>query len=79
VGNLIKANDTTPLVTIAQASPIYVTFSVPEGELARVNRARKAGPVCVDAAPPTDDTHPISGELAFVDNVVDTTTGTIKM
>ncbi len=78
-GNLVKANDTTPLVTITQATPIYVTFAVPEGELAKVNRARAAGPVRVDAALPSDETHPVAGVLSFVDNAVDSTTGTIRL
>ena len=78
-GNLVKANDTTPLVTITQATPIYVTFAVPEGELAKVNRARAAGPVRVEAALPSDEPHPIAGVLSFVDNAVDSTTGTIRL
>jgi multidrug efflux system membrane fusion protein len=78
-GNLVKANDLTPLVTITQATPIYVTFAVPEGELAKVNRARAAGPVRVDAALPSDETHPVAGVLSFVDNAVDATTGTIRL
>lgn len=78
-GNLVKANDTTPLVTITQATPIYVTFAVPEGELARVNRARASGPVRVEAALPSDEAHPLAGVLTFVDNAVDTTTGTIRL
>jgi len=78
-GNLVKANDTTPLVTITQASPIYVTFAVPESELAKVNRARATGTVRVEAALPSDETHPLAGELTFVDNAVDTTTGTIRL
>ena len=78
-GNLVKANDTTPLVTITQATPIYVTFAVPEGELAKVNRARAAGAVRVEAALPSDETHPVAGVLSFVDNAVDSTTGTIRL
>ncbi len=78
-GNLVKANDTTPLVTITQATPIYVTFAVPEGDLAKVNRARAAGPVRVEAALPSDEAHPVAGVLSFVDNAVDTTTGTIRL
>jgi multidrug efflux system membrane fusion protein len=78
-GNLVKANDTTPLVTITQATPIYVTFAVPEGELAKVNGARVAGPVRVDAALPSDEAHPVVGVLSFVDNAVDSTTGTIRL
>ena len=78
-GNLVKANDTTSLVTITQATPIYVTLAVPEGELAKVNRARAAGPVRVEAALPSDEAHPLTGVLSFVDNAVDTTTGTIRL
>ncbi len=78
-GNLVKANDTTPLVTITQATPIYVTFSLPEGELGKINRARAAGQVAVEAVLPSDETHPIGGVLSFVDNAVDATTGTIRL
>ncbi len=78
-GNLVKANDTTPLVTITQATPIYVTFAVPEGELGKVNRARAAGPVRVEAALPSDESHAAAGVLSFVDNAVDSTTGTIRL
>lgn len=77
-GNLVKANDTTPLVVINQVHPVYVQFSVPEAQLAQL-RARFAGkPVPVDATPqgggPT-----ASGTLSFVDNAVDQTTGTITL
>ncbi len=78
-GNLVKANDTTPLVTITQATPIYVTFAVPEGELGKVNRARAAGAVRVEASLPGDEARPLTGVLSFVDNAVDSTTGTIRL
>lgn len=78
-GNLVKPADTTPLVTITQSSPIYVTFAVPEGELPRIKAARAAGPVRVEVAPAAEETAPLSGELSFVDNAVDMTTGTIRL
>jgi multidrug efflux system membrane fusion protein len=37
-GNLVRANDTTPLVTINQVSPIHVAFGVPEGRLDELKR-----------------------------------------
>lgn len=77
VGNLIRANDTTPLVTIAQVAPIYITFSVPEKELANINLHRKE--VTVEAFLPNDEAHPLTGTLSFIDNSVDQTTGTIKL
>src|SRR5262245_28478543 len=37
-GNLVKANDVPILVTINQIEPIYVTFSIPEQQLAELKR-----------------------------------------
>lgn len=78
-GNLVKANDTTPLVMITQFTPVYVTFSVPEQELSRINRYRAETALRVTAAAPGDEAHPLSGDLTFVDNMVDATTGTIRL
>ena len=41
-GNLVRANDTTPLVVINEIAPIYVSFSVPTRELAAVLQPRAA-------------------------------------
>lgn len=76
-GNLIRATDTTPLVTIAQESPIFVTFSVPEKELAKINQYRND--ISVNAYISNDEKHTVSGKLSFIDNTVDQSTGTIKL
>ncbi|MBX7223879.1 MAG: efflux RND transporter periplasmic adaptor subunit [Blastocatellia bacterium] len=78
-GNLVKANDTTPLVTINQISPVFVTFSLPEKELNRLKQFQSKGAITVTVTLPTDAGHKGSGELVFVDNQVDMTTGTIKL
>jgi multidrug efflux system membrane fusion protein len=77
-GNLVKANDTTPLVTINQITPVYVTFSVPESQLGDV-RARGLGNVPVSASPQQGGGTPQAGKLTFVDNAVDAQTGTITL
>lgn len=77
VGNLVRANDTSPLVVINQLSPIYVTFAVPEAQLPALNKYRARGPIMVEARPPTDATPAGKGPLAFLDNAVDMSTGTI--
>ena len=77
-GNLVKANDTTPLVTINQITPVYVTFSVPESQLGEL-RARGLGNVPVMALPQNGGTAIATGKLTFVDNAVNTTTGTINL
>lgn len=77
-GNLVKSNDTTPLVTILQISPVYVDFSIPEAQLAEL-RARGLGNVPVTATPQGSTTTVTDGRLTFVDNAVDTATGTIHL
>jgi multidrug efflux system membrane fusion protein len=79
-GDLIRASDATvSLITINELSPIYVTFSVPQQYLATLNRYLAAGPVTVMAIPPGIDEAAERGELAFIDNAVDATTGTLKL
>lgn len=78
-GNLIKANDAGPLVVITQLRPIYVTFSVPERYLARIKRLMAAGNVPVEARLPGTDSASARGHLVFINNAVDTNTGTIQL
>src|SRR5262245_30402134 len=68
-GNQVHANDTAPLVTINQISPIYVTFSVPERHLAAIRAAQSQHPLAVAAKTP--DGTAARGELTFIDNSVD--------
>ena len=78
-GNLVKANDTTPLVVINQVKPIYVQFAVPERQLSDVRSRFGAGsPVNVTAAPQGGGAA-AAGRLSFVDNAVDPQTGTITL
>ena len=78
-GNLVRVNDANPLVIINQIMPIYVTFSVPEQNLADIRRHMAAGTLKVDARFPADEGRPEAGGLGFIDNAVDRTTGTIKL
>jgi membrane fusion protein, multidrug efflux system len=78
-GNLVRVNDATPLVVINQVAPIYLTFSVPEQNLPDIRRHMAAGSLKVEARFPSDEGRPEQGNLAFIDNAVDRTTGTIKL
>jgi multidrug efflux system membrane fusion protein len=78
-GNLVRANDTTPLVVINQVSPIYVTFGIPEAQLPDLKRYMAKGSLHVEARSPTDSGPASTGRITFVDNAVDQTTGTIKV
>lgn len=78
-GNLVRANDQTPLVTINQVSPIYVSFAFPEASLAELRRYRAGGSIRVEARPANDPGPPAVGRITFMDNAVDQTTGTIRI
>jgi multidrug efflux system membrane fusion protein len=79
IGNLVRANDATPLVVINQVRPIYVNFAVPEQRLTEVREHMKSGPLPVEALAPGSDQPTASGALIFVDNAVDPSTGTIRL
>jgi multidrug efflux system membrane fusion protein len=78
-GNLIKATADTSMVVINQIQPIYVTFSVPEQQLAEIKKYMAIEKVKVEAVIGKDEAHPAEGVLTFVDNTVDVATGTIKL
>ncbi len=77
-GNVIKANDLT-MVTINKIVPIYVTFSLPEQNLANIKKYMAEGSLQVDAVIPGDEKRPVQGKLTFINNAVDAATGTIQL
>jgi membrane fusion protein, multidrug efflux system len=77
-GNLVKASD-VPIVVINQINPIYVNFTVPQNYLPDVKRYMAAGKLRAMATVPNDPGPPEQGVLAFVDNSVDSSTGTIRL
>ena len=78
-GNLVRANDSTPLVVINQIMPIQVAFSIPEARLAELKRFMARGALRVLASPPNDERPAAVGRITFIDNAVDQATGTIKV
>jgi multidrug efflux system membrane fusion protein len=109
-GDLVRANDTTPLVMINQLSPVYVAFSVPGRFLSEIRRYQAQRPLTVTAVVPTGvgtsnqapagpGTPPMpppgsstssqgialpataaeAGAVSFIDNLVDSATGTIRL
>ncbi len=85
-GNLVKANDTPFLVQLNQIAPIYVTFTVPETQLADVRHYYAPGRLHVLAYPKDESTNmtgervpPSVGDVTFIDNGVDPQTGTVKL
>ena len=81
-GSLVQpGSGTAPgavLVTVAQIDPISVAFTIPERELPGLQAALRAGSVAASVSP-QDGAGKLSGKITFVDNAVDTATGTIKV
>ncbi len=77
-GNIIKANE-TPLVVINQLQPIYAAFSVLEKNLPEIKKFMASGKLRVDARISNEDVPLTEGTLTFIDNEVDSATGTIRL
>ena len=78
-GQLVRANDTTPLVVINQIAPINVSFAVPEAQLPALRRYMAAASVPLTVETPDGPASEAAGRITFIDNAVDATTGTIKV
>ncbi|MER9841020.1 efflux RND transporter periplasmic adaptor subunit [Mesorhizobium australicum] len=76
VGTLVSVAGTV-LNTLVQLDPIYVTFNPSETDLAQIEEARAAGPIEVEVLLPGETEAHQKGELTFIDNTIDHSTGTI--
>lgn len=79
-GNLIKANDDNPMLTIDNLEPVYVYFSVPEAHLPAIREQMAHEQVKARITPQGGDVaQTVTGDLSFIDNNVDMRTGTIRL
>lgn len=78
-GNVVKANDANPLVVINEIAPIYLSFALPEQYLAEIRAHMAKTALQVQAAPSGGATIVDDGRLTFIDNTVDSQTGTIRL
>jgi multidrug efflux system membrane fusion protein len=77
-GNHIKAEDIN-LVVINQIIPIDVAFSIPEQFLPEIKKYMALGKLQVEASIPMNEERPEKGVITFIDNAVDSNTGTIRL
>jgi len=77
-GNLVKVAD-VPIVVINQVNPIFVNFAVPQQFWPDIKKYMGQGTLRVKATVPKDTGPAEGGNVAFVDNAVDPTTGTIHL
>jgi len=77
-GNLVKVAD-VPIVVINQVNPIYVNFTVPQQYWPDIKEDIERRALRVTVTIPQNSGRPVEGTLTFVDNIVDSTTGTIHL
>jgi multidrug efflux system membrane fusion protein len=78
-GNYVQASTGTPLMSITQIKPIYVNFTLPATNLDAIRQSAASNKLLVDVYAADSRTLLSKGMLSFIDNHVDTTTGTIAL
>jgi membrane fusion protein, multidrug efflux system len=78
-GNIVHAGDANGLVVITQLQPISVMFSLSDRQLSNISREMANGPLKVVAEGRTDHQPLGEGTLTLVDNLIDQSTGTIRL
>jgi membrane fusion protein, multidrug efflux system len=78
-GNIVHASDNTPIVTITQTKPIFVTFTLAQEYLHKIHEKQAEGELEVQAYGADNVTLLSTGKLTVIDNSVDQTTGTIRL
>src|SRR5215471_467780 len=79
IGNLVHASDNTPLVTITEVKPIFVSFTLPQETLDDVRENSKKAPLVVYAYSGDGKKQLAEGKLTLIDNAIDQATGTIHL
>jgi membrane fusion protein, multidrug efflux system len=78
VGNFVRQADPSPLATIIQTAPVYVTFAVPQGYLPDLRQAVSNETATIEAIIPGDPRR-ASGQVTMIENSVDAPTGTVPV
>ena len=79
VGNLVHANDNTPLVMITEVKPIFVSFTLPQDNFDDLREGQNKAPLAVYAYTGDGKKQLAEGKLTLIDNTIDQATGTIHL
>jgi membrane fusion protein, multidrug efflux system len=78
IGNFVRQADTTPMATINQMAPVYVSFTVPQKRLADIREALANETATLDATVPGTNKR-ANGQVTMIENTVDPTTGMVTI
>jgi RND family efflux transporter MFP subunit len=76
VGNFARSADPTPLATINQIAPVYVSFTVAQRNLPEVRQALANESATIEAIVPGEQKR-ANGQVTMIENAVDATTGMV--
>jgi membrane fusion protein, multidrug efflux system len=74
IGNFVRQADTSPMATINQMAPVYVSFTVPQNALPEIRQALRAETASIEAIVPGDRKR-AAGQVTMIENTVDPATG----
>jgi RND family efflux transporter MFP subunit len=74
IGNFVRQADTSPMATIVQTAPVYVSFTVPQKNLPDIRKAIAAETATIEVAIPGEQKR-ASGQVTMIENTVDSSTG----
>jgi len=74
VGNFVRQADLTPMATINQIAPVYVSFTVPQKVLPDIRKALAAETASIEAIIPGSSDR-AAGQVTMIENTVDPATG----
>jgi RND family efflux transporter MFP subunit len=74
VGNFVRQADTSPMATIVQIAPVYVSFTVPQKNLPDIRKAIAAETATVEAIIPGEEKR-ANGQVTMIENTIDAATG----
>ena len=79
-GNYVQTSNTTGIAVLTEMQPMSVLFSVPQQDVPKIiKRMRSGATMPVTAYDQANVTLLATGQLATVDNQINTTTGTLQM
>src|SRR3984893_6078477 len=78
VGNVVTANTST-LLSIERLDPIYADFTVTENDFSVVQRHTSRGTLKAEVRLPDELDKPFTGQLTFLDNAVQSSSGTVLL
>jgi multidrug efflux system membrane fusion protein len=81
VGNVVTPGNgqNSSMLVIQRIDPIYADFTIPQNDLSAVQRNMAQGTLRAEVRLPDDPNNPVAGELTFLDNAVQDTTGTVNL